>query len=115
MIADDDPPRVMTYGKFEQALLTDQGLKTRYEEVRQIFRGFTFQERPVLARLLVVYAALMHMLLSVFAAPKTAAELEQVCREFLRSEQAKKDLSSMRSPRRSGRSSRTFSAAWPKR
>lgn len=93
MIVEGDHPRVMTYGEFEQALTTDKGLKSHFEEIRQIFRGFTFQERPVLARLLLANAALMHILLSVFAATKTMAELEQMCREFLRSEQARKDLS----------------------
>jgi hypothetical protein len=93
MIVEGEPPRVMNYGEFEHALTTDQGLQSHYEEIRQIFRGFTFQGRPVLARLLLAYSALMHMLLSVFAAPKTVAELKQMCREFLRSEQARKDLS----------------------
>jgi uncharacterized small protein (DUF1192 family) len=92
MIVDGEPPRVMTYGEFEHAVTTDNGLQSHYEEIRQLFRGFTFQGRPVLTRLLLAYAALMHMLLSVFAAPKTVAELNKMCGDFLR-EQARKDLS----------------------
>jgi hypothetical protein len=74
VVADSDPLRPMNFGEWELAVTKNKELKPAFDIVRDIFIGFEFHDRPVLGRLLVSYACMMHLLMSVYG--KAAENLD---------------------------------------
>ena len=64
--ANSSPPRPMNFGEWEIAVTKTNELKLAYEIVEDIFVGFEFRARPVLGRLLISYACMMHTLMSIY-------------------------------------------------
>jgi hypothetical protein len=58
--------RPMNFGEFETAIRSNDDFKAVCGEAREIFIGFDFRSRPVLGRLLLTYACLMHSLMSIY-------------------------------------------------
>src|SRR5262249_29879992 len=71
---DKSPARPMNFGEWEVAVTKNAKLKPAYENVEDIFIGFGFRNRPVLGRVLVSYACMMDVLMSVYAEPSLDPE-----------------------------------------
>ena len=74
---------VMNYGEFETATLEGGSLRSAYVPVRDIFLNFDFVHRPVLARLLLVYAILIHTLMSIYGRPSDQVDFSVIVTELL--------------------------------
>jgi hypothetical protein len=75
------PQRAMNFGEFETALSKNGPLHEAFEIVEDIFLSFDFRNRPILGRLFLVYACMMHTLMSIYA--PSAKDLKQIFLDFL--------------------------------
>jgi hypothetical protein len=73
--ANSAPPRPMNFGEWELAVTKTRALKLAYEIVEDIFIDFEFRARPVLGRLLISYACMMHTLMSIYGKPVEQLDL----------------------------------------
>jgi hypothetical protein len=90
MVAESmSPQRAMNFGEWEIAVSKQDKLKQAYEDVEDIFIGFDFRSRPVLSRLLIGYACMMHFLMSAYRAPSENPDLESLMSEFIASNEKK--------------------------
>lgn len=84
--------RPMTYGEFEEAILRNEAVQPAFGAPRDLLTGFSFTERPVLARILLGHAYFMRLLLLTYSRPVGVEELVASARAFMGSDEAKKDL-----------------------
>jgi hypothetical protein len=84
--------RIMNFGEFDTAAATDKKFKTVFDFPRDVFEDFSFPTRPVLSRMLLSYACLMHILMTVYAGAKMASadeiDLQAILADFLKSEES---------------------------
>jgi hypothetical protein len=74
---------VMNYGEFETATVEGGSLRLAYMPVQDIFLNFDFVHRPVLARLLLVYAILIHTFMSIYGRPSDHVDFSAIVAELL--------------------------------
>jgi hypothetical protein len=94
MIVDDGPSRrPMNFGEWEAAITTKPEVRQVYEIVQDIFLKFEFGSRPVLSRLLISYACMMHTLMTVYnsTAENPNPDLEKIYSDFV-AEKARSDM-----------------------
>lgn len=72
------PARPMNFGEWELAVTKNKELKLAYDIVEDIFIGFEFSGRPVLGRVLLSYACMMHTLMSVYGKPMDQLDLTKL-------------------------------------
>jgi hypothetical protein len=92
IVQDGQARRPMTFGEFEYNAQNKEAFKLALAPVKDIFVMFDFPARPVLGRILLVHACLMRLLLLTYAQSVGIHELEGALAEFLKSDQAKKEL-----------------------
>src|SRR5215469_15690328 len=68
-IVGSSPARPMNFGESELAVSDSKELKPAFDIVQDIFVGFEFNNRPVLGRILLSYACMMHALMSIYGKP----------------------------------------------
>ncbi len=93
IVTDGTERRPMTYGEFHKALA--MGLPDFMDAAGpalDIFEGFSFPERPVLARILLAQATLMHLLSKKYGAMPERAEIESAIDAFAASQAARETL-----------------------
>jgi hypothetical protein len=78
--------RPMDFGEFESAIHENVKFKAVYQAAQDVFIGFDFQRRPVLGRLLLSYALLMHTLMSVYGQEPKNTDLPKMISDFLNSD-----------------------------
>lgn len=71
IIHEGDKSRPMNYGEMESSLVTSVAFNETLGASRDLIIDFDFCARPVLGRLLIAYAALLHVLMSIY-------ELEEI-------------------------------------
>jgi hypothetical protein len=94
MIIDDGGSRrPMNFGEWEAAINNKPEVRQVYEIVEDIFLEFEFESRPVLSRLLIGYACMMHTLMTVYnsAAENQDMNLEKFFSDFV-AEKARSDM-----------------------
>lgn len=82
-VSEKDTRRSMNFGEFETALRDDPEFFAVYDSARDIFLGFDFPSRPVFGRMLMVYACLVHALMSVYGEATDEVDLQQVVSDFV--------------------------------
>lgn len=92
IVKDGDRWRPMNFGEFEKAAFGDPDFRRVFGPPHDIIRGFSFEERPILARMLLAQAALMYLLNEKLGQPPAAAELDDKLDEFAKSDRARKEL-----------------------
>lgn len=75
---DKSPARPMNFGEWDVAVGKNATLKRAYEDAADIFIDFDFRNRPVLGRVLITYACMMDVLMSVYADPTKPVDLQQL-------------------------------------
>jgi hypothetical protein len=81
--------RPMNFGEFETAIRSNDDFKAVCGEAREIFIGFDFRSRPVLGRLLLTYACLMHSLMSIYRKKPEDVDLPKLTSDFVDSRGSK--------------------------
>lgn len=83
--------RVMNFGEFDAAVTNNPGFKESYDFAYDVFQSFSFIQRPILSRLLLSYAALIHVFMMINAKAKTddpaAIDPATILDSFLKSEE----------------------------
>jgi hypothetical protein len=87
MMAGEGPAlHVMNFGEFDAAAASREEFQAAFAFPRDVFDSFSFVDRPVLARLLLTYASLMHILMTVYAKAKAGdsdqVDLQAILAEF---------------------------------
>jgi hypothetical protein len=77
-IAENSPQRPINFGEWELAVVKSTKLKPAFEIVEEIFIEFDFYNRPVLGRVLISYACLMHALMSTYEKPAEQVNLAEL-------------------------------------
>jgi hypothetical protein len=77
---------VMNFGEFETGISKKGPFKDSFENVKDIFVSFEFTSRPVLGRLLLTYACMLHTLMLVYASP--TERLDEVVSGFVDSKKS---------------------------
>jgi hypothetical protein len=77
-VAESSPQRAMNFGEWELAVSNSKELKPAFGIVEDIFIGFEFHDRPVLGRVLISYACMMHTLMSIYGKPAERVDLAQL-------------------------------------
>ena len=72
------PVRPMNFGEWELAVSNSEELKPAFDIVEDIFVGFGFNNRPVLGRILLSYACMMHALMSIYGKPMDQVDLAKL-------------------------------------
>jgi hypothetical protein len=93
MIIDDGSSRrPMNFGEWEAAINSKPKVRQVYKIVEDIFLCFEFESRPVLSRLLISYACVMHTLMTVYnsATENPNLDLDKIYSDFV-AETAKSD------------------------
>lgn len=81
--------RPLNFGEFEKAIENDEQVREIYQKAEEIFSNFDFVCRPVLGRLLLVNAVLMHVLMTLYSRSLDMDDLEHVVRRYIASAEAK--------------------------
>jgi hypothetical protein len=92
VVKDGDRLRPMNFGEFEKAAFGDPDFRRVLGPPHDIIQGFSFEERPVLARMLLAQAALMYLLNEKLGQTPSAAELDAKLDEFAKSDRTRKEL-----------------------
>jgi len=72
------PERPMNFGEWELGVSKSKELKPAFDVVEDIFVGFEFNNRPVLGRVLLSYACMMHTLMSIYGRPVEHLDLTKL-------------------------------------
>jgi len=83
LVDDDNATRAMTFGEFSKLLGSDDPSGT-ISEIKDLFRDFSPQTRPVLARLLLILACLSDLILHFYEL-EDRSELSDIVRQFVNS------------------------------
>ena len=81
-VGDSTPARPMNFGEWELAVEKNKQLKPAFDIVQDIFTGFEFKHRPVLGRILLSYACMMHALMSIYGKPVEQLDLTKLISDF---------------------------------
>ncbi len=92
IMAESTPPRPMNFGEFETALATKPDFKAVYEPAQDVFLSFDFVNRPVLGRMLLTYACLMHTLMSVYERTSDGLDPAKILSDFALSPEKSKRI-----------------------
>lgn len=92
IISDGKVKRPMSYGEFEDNYETNKAFQKAISRPKNLFLGFSFPERPVLARILIAHAYVMRLLLLSFSRSVGVPDLVTSLNKFRQSEEAHKDL-----------------------
>lgn len=93
LIVDErDAQRPMNYGEFEALYRENEGFQKDLAEAANLFHGFDFEGRPVLARALLAHAYAMRLLLLTYFRTPSPDELVAALETFCQSDEAKSDL-----------------------
>jgi hypothetical protein len=93
IVTEGDVRRPMNFGEFENAVLNNATFQSAFNPVADIFHGFSFDSRPVLARTLLAHAYLMRLLLySYYTKSENVVLLIPILRAFAYSSEAVNDL-----------------------
>ena len=76
IVVDGNIRRVMNFGEFNRAVERNKDFREVFEFARDIFESFDFEKRPVLGRLLLSYACLMHVLTLAYPDGATAEDID---------------------------------------
>jgi hypothetical protein len=82
VISENASRRPMNFGEFETAIREPPRFADVYESAQDIFTGFDFRGRPVLGRMLTVYACLFHVLMSIYDRAPHEVNLLDIAAEF---------------------------------
>lgn len=84
MTVDDGPiRRSMNFGQFEKLVGDGGEFAQVYDLVEDVFSDFSFPSRPVLGRILLIYACLMHTLMSVYGNPAADSDVANIFSRWL--------------------------------
>ncbi|MBV9991632.1 MAG: hypothetical protein JOZ72_10100 [Alphaproteobacteria bacterium] len=92
IVKDGDRLRPMNFGEFEKALAGDPDFRRVFVPPHDVFQGFSFEERPILARILLAQAALMHLLNEHLPQPLTARDIDAKLDAFRAGEETRSKL-----------------------
>jgi hypothetical protein len=92
IVQEEGKQRPITYGEFEDKAHNDPVFKAVLEPILDVFHGFSFETRPILARILLTHACLMRLLLYCFNRHASVHNLIQGLRDFLKSDETKNDI-----------------------
>ncbi len=92
IVRDGEADRPISYGEFEHQLSSNPDFRRRMDAAFDLFRSFNFDDRPVLARLLLAHASVMHLAIISHADPKDVEELQDAVERFGSSDKAGADL-----------------------
>lgn len=79
---DGNQSRPMNFGEVEHASKNCQQFSETFGAARDLLIGFDFNNRPVLGRILIAYAGLLHVLMSAYALPEPQDPFSQ-CMSFI--------------------------------
>jgi hypothetical protein len=88
LLVDGNTRRLMTYGEFETTAVQRDVVQPALD----LLTGFSFVERPVLARILLAHALFMRLLLLTYSRSVGVEELTEAMHSFIGSAEAEKDL-----------------------
>lgn len=84
--------RVITFGEFERYIRNDKDVMANFEPALDVFMDFNFEERPILARMLLAQAIIHRLILYTYTCETDINGLYSALDRFVDSDEFRQDL-----------------------